>query len=170
MKIIKIILFCITCFLILWLFVSLALYMGELAYQSAIDEGFADDKAVNIALMATATMALILTSDTLYKLFRSLINALLSHAKGVFYSMLLGAKAAMEIYMALPKRTILFVIYLLLIILELLGLIQTAKDYAVSAVYIIAVDRVLKIWAIEKERLIEYCGKIRKRLRQLREE
>lgn len=66
--------------------------------------------------------------------------------------------------MALPKRTILFSFYLILTILENLGVIESAKDYAVVIVFIIAVGRVTKIWPEEKRRMVEFSQKIRKRI------
>lgn len=69
--------------------------------------------------------------------------------------------------MALPKRTILFSFYLVLTILETLGVIDSAKDYAVVIVFIIAVDRVTKIWPEEKRRMVEFSQKIKKGIKSV---
>lgn len=52
--------------------------------------------------------------------------------------------------------TSLFSFYLLLTILEKLGVINSAKDYAVVVIFIIALDRVTKIWPEEKRRMVEF--------------
>ena len=67
--------------------------------------------------------------------------------------------------MALPKRTILFGFYLVLIVGESLGLVENAKDYTAVIVFIIAIDRVTKIWPEEKERLKAFSHKVAKRIK-----
>ncbi len=66
--------------------------------------------------------------------------------------------------MALPKRSILFSFYLFFIVLELMGLIDKAKDYSVVAIFIVSVDRITKIWPQEFIRLREFGRKIKKDL------
>lgn len=60
-----------------------------------------------------------------------------------------------------------FSCFLLLTILENLGMIASAKDYAVVVIFIIAVDRVTKIWPEEKRRMIEFGQKIKKRIKSV---
>ena len=69
--------------------------------------------------------------------------------------------------MALPKRTILFSVYLILIVAESLGLIANVKDYTAVIVFIIAVDRVTKIWPEEKQRLKNFSKKAAKRIKSV---
>lgn len=55
-----------------------------------------------------------------------------------------------------------FSCFLLLTILENLGMIASAKDYGVVVIFIIAVDRVTKIWPEEKHRLVAFSQKVKK--------
>ena len=91
----------------------------------------------------------------------------MENAKGLNRQIYLGYKAGIEFLMALPKRTISFSFYLVLTILETLGVIDSAKDYAVVIVFIIAVDRVAKIWPEEKRRMVEFSQKIKKGIKSV---
>ena len=115
------------------------------------------EHANNLAYIAIAIQSLFFTSDWFYKRIRTFLNR----------QIYLGYKAGIEFLMALPKRPILFSFYLLLTILENLGVINSAKDYAVVVIFIIAVDRVTKIWPEEKRRLVEFSQKIKRRIKSV---
>lgn len=114
--------------------------------------------------MATAGMAFRLTSDTMYLCICKAINGILHRSKGLLYAILLGVKVAVEILVSLPKRTILFSTYLIFVLLERMGIIEKAKEYGAVAIFIMAVDRVTKIWPVERERLLVFAQKLRKRI------
>lgn len=46
-------------------------------------------------------------------------------------------------------------------------MINSAKDYAVVVIFIIAVDRVTKIWPEEKRRMVEFSQKIKRRIKSV---
>ena len=125
------------------------------------------EHANNLAYIAIAIQSLFFTSDWFYKRIRTFLNRRLENAKGLNRQIYLGYKAGIEFLMALPKRPILFSFYLLLTILENLGVINSAKDYAVVVLFIIAVDRVTKIWPEEKRRMVEFSQKIKRRIKSV---
>lgn len=116
------------------------------------------EHANNLAYIAIAIaiQSLFFTSDWFYKRIRTFLNRRLENAKGLNRQIYLGYKAGIEFLIALPKWPILFSFYLLLTILEKLDVINSAKDYAVVVIFIIAVDRVTKIWPEEKRRMVEF--------------
>ncbi|HFI0423609.1 TPA: hypothetical protein ACGOWZ_000154 [Streptococcus suis] len=140
---------------------------GDWTYIIARVSGMTEKHANNLSLIAIAIQSLFFTSDWFYSRIRAFLNRRLERAKGLNRQIYLGYKAGIEFLMALPKRTILFSFYLLLTILENLGVIDSAKDYAVIVIFIIAVDRVTKIWPEEKRRMMEFGQKIKKRIKSV---
>ena len=130
---------------------------GDWTYIFARVFGMDAEHANNLAYIAIAIQSLFFTSDWFYKRIRTFLNR----------QIYLGYKAGIEFLMALPKRIILFSFYLLLTILENLGVINSAKDYAVVVIFIIAVDRVTKIWPEEKRRMVEFSQKIKRRIKSV---
>ncbi|WFB92167.1 hypothetical protein NWE22_01200 [Streptococcus parasuis] len=140
---------------------------GDWTYIFARVFGMDAEHANNLAYIAIAIQSLFFTSDWFYKRIRTFLNRRLENAKGLNRQIYLGYKAGIEFLMALPKRTILFTFYLLLVVAESVGLIEKAKDYAAVIIFIIAVDRVTKIWPEEKRRMIEFSQKIKKRIKSV---
>lgn len=165
-KILKFLTFVFTCIFSLFCIAYLIDNIGGWIMYYAQQKGFEEIPAENIGLMATAALAFFFTSDAMYLRIRKLINGILHRSKGLCYAILLGLKAAVEILVALPKRTILFSTYLIFVLLELMGIIEKAKEYGVVSIFIMAVDRVTKIWPEEKERLFAFAQKLRKRIGQ----
>lgn len=150
-------------YLSIWIWID----NGDWTYIIARVSGMSVEHANNLSLIAIAIQSLFFTSDWFYSRIRAFLNRRLERAKGLNRQIYLGYKAGIEFLMALPKRTILFSFYLLLTILENLGVIDSAKDYAVIVIFIIAVDRVTKIWPEEKRRMIEFGQKIKKRIKSV---
>ena len=152
-------------------FIYLSIYIcldnGAWAYLVARLMGFDEKYANNMEWLTIAVQSLFLTSDWFYTRIRAFLNRRLKKSSGLNHQIYLGYKVAIECLMALPKRTILFAFYLLLIIAENLGLITSAKDYTAVIVFIIAVDRVSKIWPEEKRRFKEFSQKIRRRFKNV---
>lgn len=140
---------------------------GDWTYIIARVAGMSKKHANNLSLFAIALQSLFFTSDWFYHRIRAFLNGRLEKAEGFNKQIYLGYKAGIECLMALPKRTILFSFYLLLTILENLGMIASAKDYGVGVIFIIAVDRVTKIWPEENRRMIEFGQKIKKRIKSV---
>ena len=140
---------------------------GDWTYIFARVFGMDAEHANNLAYIAIAIQSLFFTSDWFYKRIRTFLNRRLEKARGLNRHIYLVYKAGIEFLMALPKRTILFSFYLVLTILETLGVIDSAKDYAVVIVFIIAVDRVAKIWPEEKRRMVEFSQKIKKGIKSV---
>lgn len=152
---------------VVWFSIYSCLDNGDWVYSVARSAGFEEKYASNIGLMAIALQSLFFTSDWFYSRIKNVLNRRLKKAKGLNRQIYLGYKAGVECLMALPKRSILFSFYLLLVILESVGLIEKVKDYAVVIVFIIAIDRVTKIWPEEYRRFKEFTQKARKRISQL---
>ncbi|HFI0130395.1 TPA: hypothetical protein ACGOSD_000583 [Streptococcus suis] len=150
-------------YLSIWMWID----NGDWTYIIARVSGMTEKHANNLALIAIAIQSLFFTSDWFYKRIRAFLNRRLEKAKGLNRQIYLGYKAGIEFLMALPKRTILFTFYLLLVVAESVGLIEKAKDYAAVIIFIIAVDRVTKIWPEEKRRMIEFSQKIKKRIKSV---
>ncbi|HEP1819011.1 TPA: hypothetical protein VB845_000811 [Streptococcus suis] len=150
-------------YLSIWMWID----NGDWTYIIARVSGMTEKHANNLSLIAIAIQSLFFTSDWFYNRIRAFINRRLEKAKGLNRQIYLGYKAGVEFLMALPKRTILFTFYLLLVVAESVGLIEKAKDYAVVIIFIIAVDRVTKIWPEEKRRMIEFSQKIKKRIKSV---
>ncbi|HFU4458622.1 TPA: hypothetical protein ACGPAL_000163 [Streptococcus suis] len=150
-------------YLSIWIWID----NGDWTYIIARVFGMTEKHANNLSLIAIAIQSLFFTSDWFYSRIRAFLNRRLERAKGLNRQIYLGYKAGIEFLMALPKRTILFSFYLLLTILENLGVIDSAKDYAVIVIFIIAVDRVTKIWPEEKRRMMEFGQKIKKRIKSV---
>nr|WP_238595263.1 hypothetical protein [Streptococcus suis] len=150
-------------YLSIWMWVD----NGDWTYIIARVSGMTEKHANNLSLIAIAIQSLFFTSDWFYSRIRAFLNRRLERTKGLNRQIYLGYKAGIEFLMALPKRTILFSFYLLLTILENLGVIDSAKDYAVIVIFIIAVDRVTKIWPEEKRRMMEFGQKIKKRIKSV---
>ena len=152
-------------------FIFLSIYIcldnGAWAYLVARLMGLEEKYASNMEWLAIAAQSLFLTSDWFYGRIRAFLNRRLEKSSGLNHQIYLGYKVGIECLMALPKRTILFAFYLLLIIAESLGLIASAKDYTTVIVFIIAVDRVTKIWPEEKGRFKEFSQKIRRRFKSV---
>ncbi|MGT2884147.1 hypothetical protein ACVRZS_04230 [Streptococcus ferus] len=138
---------------------------GAWAYIAARFFGFEEKYASNVEWIAIAIQSLFFTSDWFYARIRAFLNRRLQKSKGLNHQIYLGYKAGIECLMALPKRTILFGFYLVLIVGESLGLVENAKDYTAVIVFIIAIDRVTKIWPEEKERLKAFSHKVAKRIK-----
>lgn len=138
---------------------------GAWAYIVARLLGLEEKYANNVEWIAIAIQSLFFTSDWFYARIRAFLNRRLQRSKGLNHQIYLGYKAGIECLMALPKRTILFSVYLLLIVAESLGLIANVKDYTAVIVFIIAVDRVTKIWPEEKQRLKNFSKKAAKRIK-----
>ncbi|MFI3086059.1 hypothetical protein [Streptococcus sp. 2022WUSS037] len=141
---------------------------GDWTYVVTRALGLKEEHANNVSLIVIGAQSLFLTSDWFYSRIRAFLNRRLERAKGLNRQIYLGYKAGIEFLMALPKRTILFSFYLLLTILENLGVIASAKDYGVVVIFIIAVDRVTKIWPEEKRRMMEFGQKIKKRIKSVK--
>lgn len=152
--------------LVMWFFLITFIDNGSWAFELAIWLGFKEIYALNVALMAIALQALFFTSDWFYEKINQLINWRLKKVSDWGKHIYLGLKLGVEFLMALPKRTILFSVYLLLVVMESVGLISKVKDYAVVIIFIIAVDRVTKIWKEERKRLKEFGKKIKKGLKE----
>ncbi|HFI0103396.1 TPA: hypothetical protein ACGO3A_001098 [Streptococcus suis] len=152
---------------VVYISIIICLDNGDWTYIVARIFGMSGEHANNLAYIAIAIQSLFFTSDWFYSRIRAFLNRRLERAKGLNRQIYLGYKAGIEFLMALPKRTILFSFYLLLTILENLGVIDSAKDYAVIVIFIIAVDRVTKIWPEEKRRMIEFGQKIKKRIKSV---
>ncbi|HFI0092189.1 TPA: hypothetical protein ACGO21_001323 [Streptococcus suis] len=150
-------------YLSIWIWID----NGDWTYIIARVFGMTEKHANNLSLIAIAIQSLFFTSDWFYSRIRAFLNRRLDRAKGLNRQIYLGYKVGIEFLMALPKRTILFSFYLLLTILENLGVIDSAKDYAVIVIFIIAVDRVTKIWPEEKRRMMEFGQKIKKRIKSV---
>ncbi|MBL6538080.1 hypothetical protein JNG37_04925 [Streptococcus suis] len=150
-------------YLSIWIWID----NGDWTYIIARVSGMTEKHANNLSLIAIAIQSLFFTSDWFYSRIRAFLNRQLERTKGLNRQIYLGYKAGIEFLMALPKRTILFSFYLLLTILENLGVIDSAKDYAVIVIFIIAVDRVTKIWPEEKRRMMEFGQKIKKRIKSV---
>lgn len=150
-------------YLSIWMWID----NGDWTYIIARVSGMAEKHANNLSLIAIAIQSLFFTSDWFYSRIRSFLNRRLEKARGLNRQIYLGYKAGVEFLMALPKRTILFSFYLLLTILENLGVIASAKDYGVVVIFIIAVDRVTKIWPEEKYRLVIFSQKVKKRIKSV---
>lgn len=140
---------------------------GAWAYIVARLLGLEEKYANNVEWIAIAIQSLFFTSDWFYARIRAFLNRRLQRSKGLNHQIYLGYKAGIECLMALPKRTILFSVYLLLIVAESLGLIANVKDYTAVIVFIIAVDRVTKIWPEEKQRLKNFSKKATKRIKSV---
>lgn len=149
---------------VVYLSIFICLDNGDWTYAVTRSIGVREEYANNVALIVIGAQSLFFTSDWFYGRIRSFLNRRLKKAKGLNRQIYLGYKVGIECLMALPKRTILFSFYLLLVISESIGLIEKAKDYAVVIVFIIAVDRVTKIWPEEKRRFKEFSQKVRKRV------
>ncbi|MGU8000138.1 hypothetical protein ACS6Z0_09170 [Streptococcus suis] len=145
-------------YLSIWMWID----NGDWTYIIARLSGMTEKHANNLSLIAIAIQSLFFTSDWFYSRIRAFLNRRLEKARGLNRQIYLGYKAGIEFLMALPKRTILFTFYLLLVVAESVGLIEKAKDYAAVIIFIIAVDRVTKIWPEEKRRMIEFSQKIKK--------
>ena len=152
---------------VILLTVYICLDNGAWAYLAARLLGLEEKYASNMEWLAIAAQSLFLTSDWFYARVRAFLNRRLEKSSGLNHQIYLGYKVAIECLMALPKLTILFAFYLLLIIAENLGLIASAKDYTAVIVFIIAVDRVTKIWPEEKRRFKEFSQKIRRRIKSV---
>ena len=148
-----------------FIFLSIYICLDNVAWAYLVARlmGLEEKYASNMEWLAIAVQSLFLTSDWFYARVRAFLNRLLEKSSGLNHQIYLGYKVGIECLMALPKRTILFAFYLLLIIAENLGLIASAKDYTAVIVFIIAVDRVTKIWPEEKRRFREFSQKIRRR-------
>ena len=140
---------------------------GAWAYIVARLLGLDEKYANNVEWIAIAIQSLFFTSDWFYARIRAFLNQRLQRSKGLNHQIYLGYKAGIECLMALPKRTILFSVYLILIVAESLGLIVNVKDYTAVIVFIIAVDRVTKIWPEEKQRLKNFSKKAAKRIKSV---
>ena len=152
---------------VVYLSIIICLDNGDWTYIVARVFGMSVEHANNLAYIAIAMQSLFFTSDWFYSRIRSFLNRRLEKAKGLNRQLYLGYKVGIEFLMALPKRTILFSFYLLLTILENLGVIASAKDYGVVVIFIIAVDRVTKIWPEEKRRMAAFSQKIKKRIKSV---
>lgn len=137
---------------------------SDVAYVIArvlgVNEKFAD----NISLLVFAVQSLIITSDWCYREIAKFIEKRLNRASKYMQPFYRGTKIGVDFIAALPKRTILFVFYLILIILEQIGIIVSAKDYSAIAIFVIAVDRVGKMWPEEKQKLYAFFGSLKRRI------
>ncbi|WP_154475605.1 hypothetical protein [Suipraeoptans intestinalis] len=144
---------------VIYVSVYICIDNGGWAYIAARLAGLEKKYAGNVELIVIAAQSIFFTSDWFYRRIGMFLDRRIEKSKGLNHQIYLGYKTGIACLIALPKRTILFGIYLLLIVLESIGVIDQAKDYAVVVVFIIAIDRVAKIWPEERERLKEFLSK-----------
>ncbi len=153
-------------FVFVYFITDLFIGNSDVAYVIArvlgVNEKFAD----NISLLVFAVQSLIITSDWCYREIAKFIEKRLERASKYTQPFYLGSKIGVDFIAALPKRTILFGFYLILIILELIGVIVSAKDYSAVAIFVIAVDRVGKMWPDEKKKLYAFFGSLKRRIKE----
>lgn len=154
---------------VIWFFLVTFIDNAGWAFDIGLWLGLKPEYALNLGVMVIALQALFFTSDWFYEKVDQFINWRLKKVAGWRKHIYLGFKLGVECLMALPKRTILFVIYLMLVVMESIGLISKVKDYAVMIVFIIAVDRVTKIWKEEKHRFKEFSQKIKQGLTEVQD-
>lgn len=135
---------------IVWLFLRLPGIVYTLLNLCGINSVSSE----TLSLLVTASLGLLFTSDNFYGLITKLLGFLIRHNHNEWLDTLYhGCEISIEVIMALPKRTILFLIYLFLIVGEFLGLVHSAKNSGMIIIYVIAVDRVGKIWPSEYQRM-----------------
>ncbi|XVG95914.1 hypothetical protein ACGCUQ_07400 [Eubacteriales bacterium KG127] len=148
------------------IFIYVAIYFlfnnGDFIYILSRIFGFEEKYAENLAILVVAGQSLFFTSNWFYTRISNFINKRLEKCNDVNRQIYLGYMAGIQFLIALPKRTILFTFYLFLITLESIGMIDKAKDYAVVIIFIIAVDRISKIWPEEKKKAKEFMGNMKK--------
>ncbi len=153
---------------IAFLFVYFIIYFfidnSDVAYVLARVLGVDEKFAQNISLFVFAVQSLIITSDWCYSKMSKFLARRIERASKYAQPLYLGSKIGVDFISALPKRTILFTFYLVIIVLELTGIIVSAKDYSAVAIFVIAIDRVSKIWSDEKEKLFGFFYTLKKRL------
>lgn len=140
---------------------------GDWTYVVSRALGLKEEHANNFSLIVLAAQSLFFTSNWFYNHIKHFIDRHLERAKGINRQIYLGYRTGIEGLVALPKRTILFTLYLILIISENIGIIEKAKNYSVGIVFIIAIDRVAKIWPEEKQRLYTFTSKMYNHIRNI---
>ncbi|EHJ52710.1 hypothetical protein [Streptococcus macacae] len=147
------------------IFVILSLtVLTDLIMQGALALGLSKKGTENLGMIVIAILALVYTSEGFYHALSKTIERQLKKAKGWWAAGLKAQQILLNFLMALPLRTILFLVYLLFIILEQLELIDKAKDYVTIAVFVVGVDRVGKTIPGEKEKFQTYWGNFRRLL------
>lgn len=151
-------------FVVVYFIVYFFIGNSDVAYVIARVLGVNEKFAENISLLVFAVQSLIITSDWCYREIAKFLEKRLTKASKYMTSFYLGSKIGVDFIAALPKRSILFTFYLMLIILELTGIIASAKDYSAIAIFVIAVDRVFKIWPDEKGKLSAFFDSLKRRI------
>ncbi|MDY2959219.1 MAG: hypothetical protein SOR72_00270 [Hornefia sp.] len=167
MRFIRSVLLVVIAVAVVYLSIYICISNSDWVYVFARLFGFKEKHANNISLLAIALQSLFFTSDWFYNHISAFIDRKLERANELNSQIYMGYKAGVEFLIALPKRTILFSFYLLLITMESVGLIDKAKDYAAVIIFIIAIDRVTKIWPEEKKRLREFGSRIKKHVKDI---
>ena len=107
-----------------------------------------------IASLITSAVFFAFSSNTVYAFLHKKYTLWLDRTKSDYLKMLLVTLiSANDVWVAIPKRTILFSAYLVYSILDKLGYVDLGVDLLFVGVFIIGIDRVAKSWKDEKKKL-----------------
>ena len=107
-----------------------------------------------IVSIVTATAFFMLSSDGVYEFLRKKYAKWIEKVKcNPIKSVIVALFSANDVVVAIPKRTILFLAYLIYSILNKLGYAELGVDTVFVGVFIIGMDRIGKSWRDEKKKL-----------------
>lgn len=113
-----------------------------------------------IALISVAII-FFLSSNKMYSYFQIKLAKWWETAKtGKISGLVLVLINANDLWCALPKRTLLFLAYLLLSVLDKFGCNIFSADIMLVSIFIIGIDRVISNWEKEKPKLKNLGSKI----------
>ena len=136
-----------------------ALILPYIAIERGVDcllsfIGVANEVRSMVYTVLLVVIAFILSSDWVYSLLHKLYcGQLKKKNKAVHNSVFYALISANDVIAAFPKRTLLFLHYLWMTIMDKLGFSNIDIDLLFVGVVIIGIDRVTKSWAEEKKKL-----------------
>ena len=104
--------------------------------------------------LVVTVIAFILCSDSIYTFLHDSFCSLRARTKNQLIDLILFTLISVnDVYVAFPKKTFLYVGYLIVTVLDKLGIWNTNADILFVGVVIIGIDRVTKTWNAERGKI-----------------
>lgn len=156
-------------FCFIFLIISMIVIVsGTLFLPGVVMEVFAwtaikEELAYKITEVFLGILLLVLSSNRFYEAIRNNCNRKLNRSGKKNVRLLLSIKIVNDIIAAFPKKTVLFGIYMFLVMAQYFGLIRNICNFGFIVIFFMAVDKIITAWDIEKNVFREHSGKAYRR-------
>lgn len=152
---------------------SLAILMAILFLPGIVMKVFAwtgirEELAYRLTELLIGIILLVFSSDRFYSTIRTCCNNKLNQSGNKPVKLLLFIKVINDLIAAFPKRTLIFGIYLVLVIAQYFGLIKDIYNFGFIVIFLMAADKMVSSWKMEKENYTTHCEKAYRRANSIK--